>query len=398
MNATRAGCLRWADVVVVGGGPAGSAAAIGLARRGATVVVLERTRYEEQRVGETLRPGDPLVAARPRRRGVFARVRPPFVSGDPQRVGEAPSRASAAECSIRTGAAGTWTVGSSTRTCRAPPAARVRWFSKAPPSPPASGEGPSGGSAVPGRTGASTCRVASSSTRPDGARRWLARRALGACAPIRQSVAVVGYLGGAWQKPRALRAHRGRRARLVVHRAASRKPACGRVPDGRQPGGRTSGPSLGRRPARRAVHGRPAVGPRRGRRGPMRRGGRQLAGPRLGAGLAGGRRRRGGARPALRARRALRALRGGLRGAEALAQAAEGQPSALEAHADDAAREVAPSVRERARVYGREHRFRDAPFWARRHRRPEAIAGATAVAGGPPEGRHQAVASGTSLR
>jgi flavin-dependent dehydrogenase len=43
-------------VVVLGGGPAGAACAIALARRGASVAVLERTRYEAPRVGETLPP------------------------------------------------------------------------------------------------------------------------------------------------------------------------------------------------------------------------------------------------------------------------------------------------------------------------------------------------------
>jgi flavin-dependent dehydrogenase len=42
------------DVVVVGGGPAGAATAGALARRGRAVALLERTAYEESRVGETL--------------------------------------------------------------------------------------------------------------------------------------------------------------------------------------------------------------------------------------------------------------------------------------------------------------------------------------------------------
>ena len=45
------------DVVIVGGGPAGNAAAIALARAGRSVVVLERSRYDRSRVGETLPPG-----------------------------------------------------------------------------------------------------------------------------------------------------------------------------------------------------------------------------------------------------------------------------------------------------------------------------------------------------
>ena len=64
----------------------------------------------------------------------------------------------------------------------------------------------------------------------------------------------------------------------------------------------------------------------------------------------------------------LRALRGH-RGVGALAQAADGHPAALEAYADDTVRELAPYLEERARAYGREQRFRDAPFWARRHAR-----------------------------
>jgi flavin-dependent dehydrogenase len=46
---------RW-DVAVVGGGPAGTAAAIALARSGRSVVVLERTSYDQARIGETLPP------------------------------------------------------------------------------------------------------------------------------------------------------------------------------------------------------------------------------------------------------------------------------------------------------------------------------------------------------
>src|SRR5438093_3141498 len=44
------------DVVIVGGGPAGSAAALALARAGRSVAVLERSRYEQARIGETLPP------------------------------------------------------------------------------------------------------------------------------------------------------------------------------------------------------------------------------------------------------------------------------------------------------------------------------------------------------
>jgi flavin-dependent dehydrogenase len=50
-----------ADVVVVGGGPAGSAAAIACAERGLRVVLFERDRFTRERPGETLHPGvEPL--------------------------------------------------------------------------------------------------------------------------------------------------------------------------------------------------------------------------------------------------------------------------------------------------------------------------------------------------
>jgi len=52
------------DVVVVGGGPAGSACAIGLARHGLEVLVAERGDYSAHKIGETLAPAGhrPLVA------------------------------------------------------------------------------------------------------------------------------------------------------------------------------------------------------------------------------------------------------------------------------------------------------------------------------------------------
>jgi flavin-dependent dehydrogenase len=52
-----------ADVVVVGGGPAGAAAAISCATRGLRVCLLERSLFAQERPGETLHPGvEPLLA------------------------------------------------------------------------------------------------------------------------------------------------------------------------------------------------------------------------------------------------------------------------------------------------------------------------------------------------
>jgi flavin-dependent dehydrogenase len=47
---------RAVDVVIIGGGPAGTATAIALARFGWSVTVLERSHYESTRIGETLPP------------------------------------------------------------------------------------------------------------------------------------------------------------------------------------------------------------------------------------------------------------------------------------------------------------------------------------------------------
>jgi flavin-dependent dehydrogenase len=44
------------DVLVLGGGPAGNAAALALRRAGRSVAVLERSHYDNERVGETLAP------------------------------------------------------------------------------------------------------------------------------------------------------------------------------------------------------------------------------------------------------------------------------------------------------------------------------------------------------
>jgi 2-polyprenyl-6-methoxyphenol hydroxylase-like FAD-dependent oxidoreductase len=44
------------DVLVIGGGPAGAAIALCLARQGCSVALLEATAYQSQRYGETLPP------------------------------------------------------------------------------------------------------------------------------------------------------------------------------------------------------------------------------------------------------------------------------------------------------------------------------------------------------
>jgi flavin-dependent dehydrogenase len=51
------------DVIILGGGPAGAAAAITLARAGRSVVIIEKSHYERARIGETLPPAArPLLA------------------------------------------------------------------------------------------------------------------------------------------------------------------------------------------------------------------------------------------------------------------------------------------------------------------------------------------------
>jgi 2-polyprenyl-6-methoxyphenol hydroxylase-like FAD-dependent oxidoreductase len=44
------------DVIILGGGPAGTATALALTQSGYAVTVLERSRYESARIGETLPP------------------------------------------------------------------------------------------------------------------------------------------------------------------------------------------------------------------------------------------------------------------------------------------------------------------------------------------------------
>ena len=48
--------MQVADIVIVGGGPSGAATALSLAREGLVVSLLERTRYDEVRIGETVAP------------------------------------------------------------------------------------------------------------------------------------------------------------------------------------------------------------------------------------------------------------------------------------------------------------------------------------------------------
>lgn len=52
------------DVVIVGGGPAGIASALALQERGASALVVERSRYQEARVGETFPPAIKSVLIR----------------------------------------------------------------------------------------------------------------------------------------------------------------------------------------------------------------------------------------------------------------------------------------------------------------------------------------------
>src|SRR4051812_34578571 len=51
------------DVIVIGGGPAGSTAATMLARRGRSVLLLERERFPRDHIGESLLPASLPVLA-----------------------------------------------------------------------------------------------------------------------------------------------------------------------------------------------------------------------------------------------------------------------------------------------------------------------------------------------
>lgn len=56
--------MKGFDAVVVGGGPAGAATALALIRRGYSAAIVERSSYNETRVGETLPPAvQPLLAS-----------------------------------------------------------------------------------------------------------------------------------------------------------------------------------------------------------------------------------------------------------------------------------------------------------------------------------------------
>ncbi len=57
------------DVVILGGGPAGAAVAITLARAGHSVVVIEKSHYDQVRIGETLPPRARLLTHESRRMG-----------------------------------------------------------------------------------------------------------------------------------------------------------------------------------------------------------------------------------------------------------------------------------------------------------------------------------------
>jgi len=48
--------VRKVDVALLGGGPAGCAAALALARHGFSIALIERSSYDNVRVGETLPP------------------------------------------------------------------------------------------------------------------------------------------------------------------------------------------------------------------------------------------------------------------------------------------------------------------------------------------------------
>jgi flavin-dependent dehydrogenase len=377
MSSTRGSCPRCADVVVVGGGPAGSAAAIGLARRGASVVVLERTRYEEQRVGETLAPetGWWLRALRggqpgptcdhlssPGIRSVWGDSEPRercFVF-DPHGSGwHVDRRRFDADLSRSAGCAGAVVLeGAALAACERQ-----------------GGSWRLSGRCLQGRFDLSCGFVVDAS-----GRRAVVARTQGArrvCAdPL---VAVVRYLSDEFREPEA----------CALIEAVEQ----GWWYTAPLPGNRivaaflTDADLVGGHPAKAwdaSLAGAPFTASRLAGRGAVAEARCVAAGGSWldrvwGAGwLAAG--DAAAAHDPLSGHGVLRALRGGLRAAQAVAHAAEGQRATLDAYAHDAASDVASYLEERERIYGSEHRFRDAPFWARRRHPPKELLDRVGVA------------------